>query len=92
MWYHISLGNTKFSRKRKLNALIKSGVITFGGNRRLKIYGTLDCKSGMRMKSENRIFFSSKEEAQKLKYRPCGNCLRQEYLRSKNYEERIERH
>ncbi len=79
MLHHISLGNKKFSRKRKLLALIKSGEITLGGHSRLKIYGRLDCKSGMRMNPANRNFFSSKKEAQKLKYRPCGNCLRKEY-------------
>lgn len=84
MWYHFELGTTDFSRKRKGYTLIKSGEITLGGNSRLKIYGTLNCKSGMRMKPENRIFFSSKSEALKLNYRPCGNCLRQEFQRWKN--------
>jgi len=70
--------------------MIQSGEITLAGNSRLKIYGRLDCKSGMRMKLENRIFFTSKQEAEKLKYRPCGNCLRQGDLRVANDEVRAE--
>ena len=38
---------------------IKKGEICFGGNQKLKIYGTLKCSSGKRMKRENRVFFSS---------------------------------
>lgn len=36
------------------------------------------------MKIENRVFFQSAEEAINLGYRPCGNCLRLEYLKWKN--------
>lgn len=94
MWSHLNLGRSIFSRKRRFYKMIQPGKITLRGNSRLKIYGSLDCKSGKRMKSENRIFFSSKQEAQKLKYRPCGNCLRQEYqnwkdLRMENYDARF---
>lgn len=39
-----------------------------------KIFGTLNCKSGMRMKKDNRIFFHSLEDAVKQGYRPCKNC------------------
>lgn len=39
-----------------------------------KIFGTLDCKSGMRMKKENRVFFFSKEDAIKCGYRACKKC------------------
>jgi methylphosphotriester-DNA--protein-cysteine methyltransferase len=59
---------------------IKSKEITLGGNMKLKIYGHLNCKSGKRMKIENRVFFLSKEEAQALNYRPCGHCMRADYL------------
>jgi methylphosphotriester-DNA--protein-cysteine methyltransferase len=64
---------------RKLKSLIQSREILFGGNIKLKIYGTLKCASGKRMKIENRIFFKSEEEAIALGYRPCGHCLKQEY-------------
>jgi len=46
----------------------------FGGYRPRKIYGRLDCKIGMRMKKENRIFFSSRQAALNADYRACKNC------------------
>lgn len=39
-----------------------------------KIFGTLTCKSGMRMNAENRVFFHSLEDAVLEGYRPCKNC------------------
>jgi len=69
MFHHIELTN------RKLKSLINEGEIRFGGNKQLKIYGTLSCKSGKRMKKENRVFFISKEEAINEGYRPCGHCM-----------------
>ena len=39
-----------------------------------KIFGKLDCKSGMRMKKENRVFFASWQDAIDEGYRPCKNC------------------
>ncbi len=59
--------------------LIRSGAIRFAGNNRLKIYGTLACASGKRMKEKNRVFFASEEEAVAAGFRPCGNCLRSAY-------------
>ena len=56
--------------KRKLKSLIDNGTIRFGGNKPLKIYGTLTCKSGKRMKKENRVFFKSEKEAINKGYRP----------------------
>ena len=73
MFYHIELTN------RKLKSLIDDGTIKLGGNKLLKIYGTLSCSSGKRMKKENRVFFKSKEEAINQAYRPCGGCMRNEY-------------
>ncbi len=58
---------------------IKQKEICFGGNRKLKIYGTLQCKSGKRMKRENRVFFASEKEAIKSDFRPCGHCMKTEY-------------
>ena len=49
------------------------------GNERLKIYGTLGCKSGKRMKRQNRVFFLAEKEAIKEGFRPCGNCLKERY-------------
>ena len=67
--------------KLKLRQLINKGKIILGGNMSLKIYGTLQCKSGKRMKRENRIFFSSEEEAITEGYRPCAHCMREKYLK-----------
>lgn len=84
MFHHIELGKTIFAGKRKLESLIKNGVIILGGNRQLKIYGTLLCKSGKRMKIENRVFFISEKEALANGYRPCGHCMKSEYQKWKD--------
>jgi hypothetical protein len=76
---HLELGSKPFEIKRKLKLLIDSAEITFGGNSKLKIYGTLSCQSGMRMKAENRVFFSSEQEAIQSGYRPCGHCMKVQY-------------
>ncbi len=69
MWKHTELNQS-------LLKLIRKGKIKFAGNTKLKIYGTLRCYSGKRMKKENRVFFKSEEEAISLGFRPCGNCMR----------------
>lgn len=71
-------------RKRNVKQLVKRGEIVLGGNKKLKIYGTLSCASGKRMKTENRVFFSSEKEAIQCGYRPCGNCLSLKYQNWKN--------
>lgn len=63
---------------------IKNDEICFGGNQKLKIYGTLKCSSGKRMKRENRVFFCSEEEAKTNGFRPCGHCMKTAYLKWKN--------
>jgi hypothetical protein len=65
--------------ERKLKSLIHNKEIDLGGNIKLKIYGTLKCKSGKRMKMVNRIFFRSEDEASVAGCRPCGHCMKQEY-------------
>jgi methylphosphotriester-DNA--protein-cysteine methyltransferase len=70
----------------ELIKLIKRGKILFGGNKNLKIYGLLTCKSDKRMKRENRVFFVDETEAVASGYRPCGHCLNikyQEYVNTK---------
>ncbi len=67
-----------------LHQKIKRKEIAYGGNRNLKIYGTLYCKSGKRMKMENRVFFKTVAQAKEQGYRPCGHCLRAEYKIWKN--------
>ena len=62
-----------------LFAKIKNKEITLGGNRNLKIYGTLRCQSGKRLKRPNRVFFASEQDALDAGYRPCGHCLKPKY-------------
>ena len=64
---------------RELRSLIEQNKVCLGGNRRLRIYGRLDCSSGKRMKRENRVFFLSKQQAVEVGYRPCGHCMKAEY-------------
>lgn len=66
-----------------LRSRIRNKKILWGGNRKLKIVGTLHCASGKRMKRENRVFFESEEEALREGYRPCGHCLREAYQKWK---------
>ncbi|NDV43819.1 metal-binding protein [Muricauda sp. 40Bstr401] len=63
---------------------IKTGIIQYGGNRKLKIYGTLKCKSGKRMKRENRVFFGTEREAIAMGYRPCGHCSQELFKKWKD--------
>lgn len=67
-----------------LRSKIKNKEIRFGGNKKLKIYGVLNCKSGKRMKFENRVFFASEQDAIQNKYRPCGHCMRPAYKKWRN--------
>ena len=69
---------------KELYKKIRKKEIRFGGNKKLKIYGTLYCLSGRRMKKENREFFNSENEAIKNGYRPCGHCMRDKYEKWKN--------
>lgn len=68
----------------ELRNKIKNAEICFGGNQKLKIYGTLKCSSGKRMKRENRVFFSTEIEAKENDFRPCGHCMKIEYQNWKN--------
>lgn len=64
---------------RDVRNKIRQKEIYWAGNRKLKIYGTLHCASGKRMKRENRVFFISEKEAIKNNYRPCGHCMKTRY-------------
>ena len=63
----------------ELKKHLKNKDICLAGNVRLKIYGLLKCRSGKRMKKENRVFFRSVDEALQHGYRPCGHCLKIAY-------------
>ncbi len=78
---HSELGDTAFARSRQLKLLIDTGEMQLGGNQQLKIYGTLSCSSGKRMKTDNRVFFKTEDEAVDMGYRPCGHCMRKAYLK-----------
>ena len=60
---------------------IKTGLIRFGGHRKQWIYGTLTYKSGKRMKRKNRVFFENRKDAINNGYRPCGNCMKETYIK-----------
>ena len=63
----------------ELRLKIKHQNIVLGGNSNLKIYGTLRCKSGKRLKKAHRVFFNSENEAIEMDYRPCGHCMKDAY-------------
>lgn len=69
---------------KELRELIRRKQLLLGGNRNLKIYGTLCCKSGKRMKRANRVFFISENEAVNKNYRPCAHCMPVIYKKWKN--------
>lgn len=46
----------------------------YAGNATHRIFGRLDCKSGMLMYKENRVFFLSWKDAVEAGYRPCQKC------------------
>ena len=57
-----------------------------GGNRKLKIYGRLDCPSALSTikrfpgsYEKSRVFFADEKTALAAGYRPCGRCLRLKY-------------
>lgn len=67
-----------------IRSLIRQKKILLSGNSKLRIFGTLSCRSGKRMKRENRVFFASEEEALANGYRPCAHCMRAAYQNWKN--------
>ncbi|MCP9746027.1 Ada metal-binding domain-containing protein [Lacihabitans sp. CS3-21] len=78
MLSHLEIGPEDLHQK------IHQKRISLGGNLKLKIYGKLNCKSGKRMKKQNRVFFSSEEEAIEHNFRPCGHCMKSKYKTWKN--------
>ncbi|HEY7113687.1 MAG TPA: Ada metal-binding domain-containing protein [Thermoanaerobaculia bacterium] len=56
---------------------------TLGGNRRLRIYGRLECPSANRALARgyvrHRVFFLDEASAIAAGYRPCARCLRERY-------------
>ena len=57
---------------------------TFGGHRKNKIYGRLDCPGALRWIAKGyyvkqRVFFADEVTAIAAGYRPCARCLPQRY-------------
>jgi hypothetical protein len=54
-----------------------------GGNRRLRIYGRLDCGSAIKALPQGyakiRVFFADEDAAIAAGFRPCGNCMKARY-------------
>ena len=62
---------------------------TYGGYRKTKIYGRMDCRAAIRAIAkggyvENRVFFADEHNAIAAGYRPCGVCLPEKYAIWKN--------
>ena len=56
----------------------------YGGHKKLKIYGRLDCPSALRYIQQgdyvrNRVFFADQQTAVAAGYRPCARCMPKEY-------------
>ena len=68
----------------EIRSLIRKKEIRWAGNKNLKIYGKLNCRSGLRMKQEHRVFFKSEEGAVASGFRPCGHCMSKAYKKWKN--------
>jgi hypothetical protein len=56
-----------------------------GGNGQMKIYGRLNCSSANRAVAagntyqKHRVFFADEATAIAAGYRPCGNCMGEQY-------------
>lgn len=61
---------------------------TYGGHRKTKIYGKMDCPAALRAIAKGgyvaqRVFFADEQTAIAAGYRPCSVCMREEYLKWK---------
>ena len=68
--------NDSETNRKDIVRKIKKAAICFAGNSPMKIYGLLYCNTGKRMKTCNRVFFSSQQEAIDNNYRPSGHCMK----------------
>ena len=69
---------------------------TLGGNKKLKIYGRLDCPSAKKWIEKgyyisNRVFFENEDIAIAAGYRPCAKCMPDKYKAWKNNQIRKNR-
>ena len=78
-------GNYDYKLRDKNNCEYISKIPgMFGGHKKLKIYGRLDCPSALRFISvgkyvKYRVFFESEDVARDAGYRPCSRCMKKEY-------------
>lgn len=84
------VNNWKYGKK-KYKLMTAEGKIIMssipgkiGGNKRLKIYGRLDCPSANRWIQKgyyvkDRVFFKDEKTAIEAGYRPCAVCMKEEY-------------
>lgn len=85
----IKIGTKNYQLINKSNEQTTSKIPgTLGGNKRLKIYGRLDCPSALRHINNghyinHRVFFQNEETAIDAGYRPCGICMKKEYKKWK---------
>ena len=85
----IKLGTKEYKLIDSNNKEITSKIPgTLGGNKRLRIYGKLDCPAALRHINyghyiNHRVFFENEETAIKAGYRPCGICMKKEYKKWK---------
>lgn len=64
----------------------------FGGHRRSKIYGRLECRAALQAIArggyvKHRVFFADEATAIAAGYRPCAVCLPAQYARWKAAQE-----
>ena len=85
------------------NKFYKSEVPgTYGGFRKSKIYGRMDCPAALRAiamgetasgsYAANRVFFADEQTAIEAGYRPCGSCLPKKYTIWKSQKDNITSH
>lgn len=58
---------------------------TYGGNRKTKVYGTMDCPAALRAIAKygyvkDRVFFADEKAALAAGFIPCASCQREKYL------------
>ena len=66
-----------------------------GGNAKDKIYGRLNCGSALSAirnygdaYTRHRVFFADEDAAVAAGYRPCGNCMRPQFVAWKQAQEK----
>ncbi|WML44516.1 Ada metal-binding domain-containing protein [Neobacillus sp. PS3-40] len=66
---------------------------TYGGHRKSKIYGKMDCPAALRAIAKGgyvkyRVFFADEKTAIEAGFRPCGVCLPEKYAKWKKQKSR----